>query len=81
MNAQAEAGIEHIITQGLYWDIAVDPATGAMLNPCFLNHRFPSSADLPLDKYKTSILEGTAPSALRRNRFGRTRVFQLYRYL
>jgi CO/xanthine dehydrogenase Mo-binding subunit len=29
-----------------------------MLNPSFLNHRFPGSLDLPLDKYSVTVLEG-----------------------
>jgi CO/xanthine dehydrogenase Mo-binding subunit len=58
MYAQGEAGVDHMIAQGLYWDFVIDPATGAMLNPCFLNHRFPGALDLPLDKYSVTILEG-----------------------
>lgn len=58
MYAQGEAGIDHMIAQGIYWDYVLDPSTSMMLNPCFLNHRFPGSLDLPLDKYSVTILEG-----------------------
>jgi xanthine dehydrogenase molybdenum-binding subunit len=60
MWGQAEAGVEHQITQGMYWDHVTDPATGAMLNPNFLNHRYPTSADLPLDKFQIAVLEGNS---------------------
>jgi CO/xanthine dehydrogenase Mo-binding subunit len=60
MYAQAEAGIEHMLAQGIYWDIIVDSATGAVLNPCFLNHRYPTSLDLPLDKMSPVVLEGNS---------------------
>jgi CO/xanthine dehydrogenase Mo-binding subunit len=56
--AQGEAGIDHMLWQGIYADYWIDKSTGMCLNPELLNHRSPASMDLPLATKLVSIAEG-----------------------
>jgi xanthine dehydrogenase molybdenum-binding subunit len=55
---QAQAGIDHVIAQAMYWDQTYDKATGRSLTADYLTHRFPTSLDLPIEKYSAMIHEG-----------------------
>ena len=55
---QQEAGIEHTITQAIYWENIYDDATGRSLTADFLTHRWPTSLDLPIENYVAQLHEG-----------------------
>jgi len=54
---QIYAGIESIAAQAIYWEQIIDPATGATLNPNFLDHRFPTTLDMHQDRYQAVPVE------------------------
>jgi xanthine dehydrogenase molybdenum-binding subunit len=54
---QIYAGIESIAAQALYWEQILDPATGATLNPNFLDHKFPTPLDMHQDRYQAKPVE------------------------
>jgi CO/xanthine dehydrogenase Mo-binding subunit len=48
---QGHAGIEHQIAQALYWEQIIDKTNGASVNPNYIDHKYPTTLDVPQDKY------------------------------
>lgn len=59
---QIMGGAEIIVGQALYYSHVIDKATGATLNPSFLDHKMPTSLDLNQDKLKAVIVESDSAS-------------------
>ncbi|MEJ2071321.1 MAG: molybdopterin-dependent oxidoreductase [Syntrophobacterales bacterium] len=59
-HAQANAGLAHMYWQAFFVEHIYDKETGMSLNPNFLNHRWPASLDLPVERLTPILKEGVS---------------------
>jgi len=54
---QAESSMDMVIGQTLHWGDILDPTTGALLNNAFVESRYPTAPDMPVENNKVKLFE------------------------